>query len=380
VAAVGLWVLTAPLVFWTTSAAAYAVDTLVGTLVIVLAVLVPPQPGINPEALASDSDLPLGWSYSPSSYVQRIPIVALALVGLFVSRYLAAYQLGHIDSLWDPFFGGVDPASGRNGSETVVTSAVSHAFPIPDAGLGAIAYILDILTGAIGDRRRWRTMPWLVLLFGLLIVPLGAVSVGFIMIQPTVIGALCTLCLIQAAVTVVLIPYSVDEVGATVQFLWRSWRVGRPFWRTLFKGAPPLEEGRDPEKDLELPLGAFVREFLTGGVNYPWTLSASVAVGIALVLAGPLLGAAPPIANSDHIAGCLAITIAVSAMAEVIRSVRFLNVLLGLWVAASPFLLDGGGTAAMIGNALLGLGLVALSLPRGTRSKEHYGGWDRYIV
>ena len=58
----------------------------------------------------------------------------------------------------------------------------------------------------------------------------------------------------------------------------------------------------------------------------------------------------------------------------------FLNVLLGLWVAASPFLLDGGGTAAMIGNALLGLGLVALSLPRGTRSEEHYGGWDRYIV
>jgi hypothetical protein len=165
-----------------------------------------------------------------------------------------------------------------------------------------------------------------------------------------------------------------------VQFLWRSWRAGRPFWRTLSKGAPPLEEGRDLEKDLELPLGAFVREFLTGGVNYPWTLSASVAVGIALMLTGPLLGTTPPIANSDHIAGCLAITIAVSAMAEVIRSVRFLNLLLGLWVAASPFLLDGGGTAAMIGNALLGLGLVALSLPRGTRSEEHYGGWDRYIV
>jgi uncharacterized membrane protein len=87
---------------------------------------------------------------------------------------------------------------------------VSHAFPIPDAGFGAIAYVLDILTGAAGDRRRWRTMPWLVLLFGLLIVPLGAVSVGFIIIQPTVIGTLCTLCLVQAAVTVVLIPYSVD--------------------------------------------------------------------------------------------------------------------------------------------------------------------------
>ena len=33
----------------------------------------------------------------------------------------------------------------------------------------------------MGDQRRWRTMPWLVLVFGLLIVPLGAISIGFIM-------------------------------------------------------------------------------------------------------------------------------------------------------------------------------------------------------
>ena len=347
---------------------------------VVFAVMVPPQPGIGREALASDSDLPLGWSYSPSSYVQRVPIVALAFVGLFVSRYLAAYQLGHVDSLWDPFFGGVDPAAGLNGSEAVVTSAVSRAFPIPDAGFGAIAYVLDILTGAVGDRRRWRTMPWLVLLFGPLIVPLGAVSVGFIIIQPTVIGTLCTLCLVQAAVTVVLIPYSVDEVGATVQFLWRSWRARRPFWRTLLQGGAPLAEGRDPVDDFDLSFVAFVREFLKGGVNYPWTLAASTAVGVALMLTGRVLGAAPSLAHSDHVVGCLAITVAVSAMAEMIRPARFLNVPLGLWVAASPFLLDGGGTAAMIGDVVLGLALALLSLPRGARSEEHYGGWDRYIV
>jgi uncharacterized membrane protein len=343
-------------------------------------VLVPPQPGIAREALASDSDLPLGWSYSPSSYVQRVPIVALAFVGLFVSRYLAAYQLGHIDSLWDPFFAGVGPEDRRNGSEAVVTSSVSKGFPIPDAGLGAIAYILDILTGAIGDRRRWRTMPWLVLLFGLLIVPLGAVSVGFIIIQPPVIGTLCTLCLIQAAVTVALIPYSIDEVGATVQFLWRSWQAGRPFWRTLWRGGPPLGEGRDPVRDWELSFPAFVREFLKGGVNYPWTLALGVLIGLALMATGPLFGAAPPLAHSDHIMGCLAITVAVAAMAEVIRPLRLLNVPLGLWVAASPFLLAGGGTAPMIGDVVLGLGLVLLSLPRGARSEEHYGGWDRWIV
>jgi hypothetical protein len=65
----------------------------------------PADAGISHRALASDDDRPLGWSYSPSSFTQRIPIVALAFVGLFVSRYLAAFQMGHIDGLWDPFFG-----------------------------------------------------------------------------------------------------------------------------------------------------------------------------------------------------------------------------------------------------------------------------------
>lgn len=141
-AAVGVWVLFAPLAFWTTSAAAYAVDTLIGILVVAFAVMIPPTPGISRRALAADDDRPLGWSYSPSAFTQRIPIVALAFVGLFVSRYLAAFQLGHIDGLWDPFFGpGASPAS--NGSEAVVTSWVSKGFPIADAGLGAFAYALE---------------------------------------------------------------------------------------------------------------------------------------------------------------------------------------------------------------------------------------------
>ena len=81
------------------------IDTLIGMLVVAFAVMIPPTPGISRRALAADDDRPLGWSYSPSSFTQRMPIVALAFVGLFVSRYLAAYQMGHIDGLWDPFFG-----------------------------------------------------------------------------------------------------------------------------------------------------------------------------------------------------------------------------------------------------------------------------------
>jgi nucleoside-diphosphate-sugar epimerase/uncharacterized membrane protein len=377
-AAIGLWVMLAPLVFWTTSAAAYGLDTLVGMLVVVFAVMVPPTSGISRRALAADDDRPLGWTYSPSSFTQRIPIVALAFAGLFVSRYLAAYQMGHVDGLWDPFFG-AGGAPVRNGSEAVVTSWVSKGFPIADAGLGAFAYGLDILAGSIGDRRRWRTMPWMVFLFGLLIIPLGVVSVAFIIIQPLLIGALCSLCIFQAAVTIILIPYSFDEVLATVQYLWHARRAGEPFWRTFWLGGPALSEDQTPRPDLDRSPREFLREFVSGGVTFPWTLVASVLLGVVLMCTPLLLGTEAPLYFSDHVAGCLVIMVAVTAMAEVVRAVRFVNVALGAWVAASPLLLGGTGieTAA---DVAIGIALVGLSLPRGTRSAEHYGAWDRAIV
>lgn len=378
-AAVGVWLLLAPLVFWTTSAAAYSIDTLIGILVVAFSVIIPPTPGISRRALAADDDRPLGWSYSPSSFTQRLPIIALALVGLFVSRYLAAYQLGHIDGLWDPVFGpGGTPTA--NGSEAVVTSWVSKGFPIADAGLGAFAYALDILAGAVGDRRRWRTMPWMVLLFGLLIIPLGVVSVSFIIIQPPLIGALCTLCIIQAAVTVILVPYSIDEVLATCQYLYRATRAGEPFWRIFWRGGPALTENQSPEPDLDRSAASVLREFVTGGVNFPWTLVASTGIGAFLLCTPLVFGTEPPLYFSDHILGCLVILVAVTAMAEVARPVRFVNVVLGAWIALSPFILEGSTLPGTIGDMAAGLLLIGLSLPRGKRSDEHYGGWDRLIV
>lgn len=71
---------------------------------------------------------------------------------------------------------------------------------------------------------------------------------------------------------------------------------------------------------------------------------------------------------------------AVTAMAEVVRPVRFLNVALGAWICASPFLLGGGSDAATAADVAMGMGLIGLSLPRGACSEERYGGWDRAIV
>jgi len=392
-AAVGVWLPFAPLLFWTPNAAAYNVDTLIGMLVVAFAVIIPPTPGISHRSLAADDDRPLGWTYSPSAFTQRLPIIGMAFIGFFISRYLTAYQLGHVDGLWDPIFGPgaggaitppgtgeTAPAGATNGSEAVVTSWVSRSFPVADAGVGAFAYLLDILAGSIGDRRRWRTMPWMVILFGLLIIPLGAVSVTFIMIQPPLIGALCTLCILQAAVTVILIPYSIDEVLASCQYLYRARKAGEPFWKTFWCGGPALGEDQDPHPDLDRPARSVLAEFVVGGVLFPWSLVASVGVGALLMMSPLLLGNEAPLYFSDHVVGCLVILIAVTAMAEIARAVRFLNVALGAWVAVSPFILGGAGSLGTAGDVILGLALIGLSLPRGSRSEEHYGGWDRLIV
>ncbi|RUU00651.1 DNA polymerase III subunit epsilon, partial [Mesorhizobium sp. USDA-HM6] len=86
------------------------------------------------------------------------------------------------------------------------------------------------------------------------------------------------------------------------------------------------------------------------------------------------------IANSDHLAGTMIITIAVCAMAEVARPLRFLNLPFGLWLVAAPWLLAGATAGSTLNDAIAGLVVIGLSLPRGRLSKEHYGSWDRYVV
>ena len=94
-----------------------------------------------------------------------------------------------------------------------------------------------------------------------------------------------------------------------------------------------------------------------------------------------VFGTSGSLANSDHLLGALIVTVSVIALAEPARALRYLNVPMGLWIAASPFLLSGAPAGSAIANDLvLGLAVAALSLPRGRRSHHHYGGWDAYIV
>ncbi len=377
-AAVGAVIMAAPFLFWTGNATAYLSDTLVGMLIFGFAVCTKPEPGPSALARMTGPQIPPGWDYNPSSWTQRIPIIALALIGLYVSRYLAAYQLGHIDDVWEPFFKG-SAADPQNGTEEIITSHVSEAWPVSDAALGGYTYALEILTGIVGSRARWRTMPWLVFLFGLMIAPLGVVSIFFIIIQPIEIGTWSTLALIGAAAMLIQIPYSLDELIAVVQFLRRRARAGKSILRVFLFG--DTDEGGRPAgapREFDRGPGAILADMVSGGVSLPWNLALAAAIALSLLFTRLTFGAEPAMANWDHLIGSLALTTISIAAAEVARAARFLLIPLGIALCVTPFLADAS-TLHLVANILCGAALILLSIRRG-RVRCRYGTWNRFLV
>lgn len=378
-AGIGTLVMAAPFLFWTTNPAAYLSDTLVGGLIFGLAVGLKPEPFTSATAALTGPSVPPGWTYNPSAWAQRLPIVIMALTGVYVSRYLAAYQLEHIPTVWEPFFAG-SPHDPRNGTEEIITSAVAKAWPVSDAAVGAFTYMLEILTGIVGSRARWRTMPWLVILFGLMIAPLGITSIFFIIIQPVVIGTWSTIALIGAAMILIQIPYSLDELIATAQFLRRRVGAGQNWLRVLLFGDTDTTDGATKTSQVANVVDEFdqsariiFRDSLAGGVNLPWNLATAAAIGALLMCSRLIFVESNELANWHHVIGALVLTVVSIAAAEVARKARYLIGLLGVTLAVSPFMSYDGLVATMVSVAL-GVALVALCLRRGP-VRERYGTW-----
>ena len=248
-------------------------------------------------------------------------------------------------------------------------------FPISDAGLGALSYMLEILMGFMGDKARWRTMPWMVAFFGILVVPLGTVSVVLIILQPLAVGAWCSLCLLAGIAMLLMIPATLDEVVAMFQFLAKARREGKPLWRTFWLGG--TVEGKQDDRltpfDWSHPLAMFTDWLVSN-----WNLLLSIVLGVWLMFAPAIFQTTGLAADSNHLVGALIVTFAAIAIAEVGRAVRFINILFGAWLIASPFLLSGFTTTAMITGIAAGGALVVLSWPLG-KIRRRYGSWQSYI-
>jgi uncharacterized membrane protein len=205
------------------------------------------KPSTPSEAHSADNAAVDPWSYNPSSWTQRIPICLLAVVAFLIAAYMGLYQWRLIDSAWDPIFG--------TQTQKVLDSEVSESMRrwmlIPDAVLGAIAYLGDAIFGLAGSTRRWRNRPWLVIIFGIDVIPLGIVSAVLVVLQGTVVGEWCFLCLVTAAISLILVYMAYDEVWSSLVYLWRVWRESgqsATLWKALW--GQPTEVGQRVAMDM----------------------------------------------------------------------------------------------------------------------------------
>lgn len=173
------------------------------------------------------------FARNPSAWNQRIPICLLAAMATVIASYMALFQWGLIASVWDPFFG--------DGSETVLRSKAAETMDrwlrVPDAAFGAWGYLSEAILGLAGSTRRWQYRPWMVILFGIDVIPLGGVSAILVICQGFVVGAWCTLCLATAAISLVLVFLAYDEVWASLCYLRRVWqhtRDRRLLWQVFW--------------------------------------------------------------------------------------------------------------------------------------------------
>ncbi|MBP7149518.1 MAG: vitamin K epoxide reductase family protein [Acidobacteria bacterium] len=307
----------------------------------------------------SDPDLPLGWSYNPASWTQRLPIVGLALAGFVIALYLALYQWDVLPSVWEPFFG--------NDSHRILKESwISKLLPVPDAFLGALSYLADAIGGVVGGRDRWRTMPWIVILFGLLVGPLGLVSILLVVSQPVLFSAWCTLCLASAVISVLMIGPAMDEVLASLQYLRREHARGRSLLRATL--------GLSESSDRDQPIAAKHRR--TAGAR--WAQFATAGLGLWLMAAPALFGYDGFAADSDRAIGPILATFGITAIWEVTRATRWANLPAGVWLLAAPWLFPLPKWAAG-SHLLVGAAVLLLLLPRARTRMHMAGGW-RYLL
>jgi uncharacterized membrane protein len=157
------------------------------------------------------SAVPPGWRHNPSAWSMRVYVLVIALIAFGIAVYLALYQWGIVAGVWEPFFG--------NGSRRILKdSALAHFFPVPDAALGALAYLIDASLALVGGQNRWHTRPGTVLLQGSVTAALVIAAIVLVLCQGLVFRAYCTLCLASALCSLLMPPFALSEVWAAWQF------------------------------------------------------------------------------------------------------------------------------------------------------------------
>jgi hypothetical protein len=356
-ALIAAWLMFAPLVFWAKSPSAYMTDNVAASLLVLCYWIIPHAKDSSKEI----AEIPPGWDYNPSDWWQRVPLMALALTGYFIARYLACAQLGYTGPAWDPVFNG--------GTEKILHSEVSKAFIISDAGLGAVSYLIDALAGIIGNKSRWQSMPWMVLLFSFLVIPPGVVSIVLVILQPVAVGSWCFLCLVAAFNMLFMVPFALDETVATCQYLQRAKRAGHGYIKTACLGTKVYADQVDSVQN---------KQSMASEVVPPLGLLISMIVSGSMLAMPYYLNITGAAAVNCYVVGALAMTFSVMAFAEVCRTVRLINPVLCTWLVASVIFLPGYSLMSACVVAAAAIVISLCSIKKG-KILHSYGSFNRFI-
>jgi uncharacterized membrane protein len=180
--------------------------------------------------------IPPGWSYNPSDPKVRHWLLVPEVLGLATAIYITLFQFGAIPPIWDPFFG-------IQSSYLVTHSSVAHIVPFPDAALGVVGYLCDIIFGLIGGPDRWRAKPWAALLFVGTIAGLAVVSTLLVITMAVFVQHWCTLCLLSAVCSIIIFSVGFGEALPVLQYLKRVWvrtRAVGTVWQAIWGRAPDV--------------------------------------------------------------------------------------------------------------------------------------------
>lgn len=135
-----------------------------------------------------------------------------------------------------------------------------------------------------------------------------------IIIQPSVIGTWCTLCLIAALAMLLQIPYSFDEILAALQFLKDRREQGKSLWHVLWHGDTMEAGRRDDVSEFGESLTTVLREIVRTGVRFTWIMVASATIGVTLMFTRVTFGTFGAATDSDHVIGSLLVTFSIMAI------------------------------------------------------------------
>jgi hypothetical protein len=111
-----------------------------------------------------------------------------------------------------------------------------------------------------------------------------------------------------------------------------------------------------------------------------WAQLITTVLGVWLTASPDLLGYTGHAATNDHIVGPTIASFAFVAVWEVMRGLRWVNVVLGGWLLIAPWVLGYGEWLPMVNSLTVGVAVMGLSFVKGTLTQRYGGGWSALLL